>query len=366
MEAGQRSDGRRKRERVSVAWRRVLAVIVAGLAVLAPLPLRAQADPQRKAAAEALFSEGQKLLYDGDNEAACQRFEQSQTLDPGVGTLLYLGECYDRLGRTASAWANYREAESAARAAGQLDRARVARERAAKDEPQLARLAVQVADANPRESFELTINGKVLSAALFDVAFPIDPGRYELVARGFGRKPWTSLIEIEPARQQTVQVPALEATTEVAALPAADPYAASSANSASTASSAAVTDTPSTLSPRKQASIVVAAGGVAALATGVALGLVASGKDDDATRACGSICPDPGKAEALNEQAQDWAVGANIAYAVGGLALITSGVLFLWPEKAASSTSPTARRAPFDVSAQLGPSGGLLTIGGTL
>src|SRR6186713_2555584 len=87
--------------------------------MLAPAVASAQADAQQKAAAEALFDEAYQLLAQGQYESACRRFEQSQEIDPGVGTLLYLGDCFERSGKTASAWATFREASSAALAAGQ-------------------------------------------------------------------------------------------------------------------------------------------------------------------------------------------------------------------------------------------------------
>ena len=347
-----------RRGHAVAAWRRALVTLLAVLAWLPPLPAGAQEDTQRKAAAEVLFNEGQKLLYEERFEAACQRFEQSQAADPGVGTLLYLGECYDRLGKPASAWATYREAESAAKAAGHWDRARAAQDRANRLEPTLPKLTVQVAAENPHDGFELTINGKRLDPALFGVAFPIDPGNYELWARAFGRTPWSSSIEVQPAEQQSVRVPLLAPAParELEPLPATDPYGVA-------APARDEADTGHALTPLQEAAIMVAAGGVTALAAGVVMGLVAKGKDDDAKPFCpDNQCSTPGAAD-LNEEARQWAVGANIAYGVGALALITGGALYFWPK---GSSARAAGGRPFDISARLGPSGGLLTIGGVL
>lgn len=161
-----------------------------------PSAALAQDDPQQKAAAEALFDEGRELIGQGQLEAACRRFEQSQALDPGVGTLLYLGDCYERLGRSASAWAMYREASSSARAAGQGERSRVADERARHVAPGLSKLAVMVAAENRIDGFELVINGRLLAPALFGASFPIDAGRYRLVARAPGRTEWSALVDV--------------------------------------------------------------------------------------------------------------------------------------------------------------------------
>ena len=119
---------------------------VAGLAVfllLAP-PVFAQANASSQAAAEALFDEGVKQMKAGNFAEACSTLEESERVDPGVGTLLYLGECYDNLGRTASAWATFREAASLAASSGESAREKVAVEHAARLEPRLAYVKLSV------------------------------------------------------------------------------------------------------------------------------------------------------------------------------------------------------------------------------
>src|SRR5262245_38672975 len=88
-----------------------------------------------KAAAEALFDQGRAAMQEGDFGKACGLLERSQHIDPGVGTLLYLAECYEKSGRSASAWATFREAADAADRAKETGRARTGRDRAARLEP---------------------------------------------------------------------------------------------------------------------------------------------------------------------------------------------------------------------------------------
>ena len=68
--------------------------------------------------ADALFQEGRRLLDAGDATAACPKFEESQRLDPGLGTLLNLADCYERTSRLALALAPFRRAEGQARRLG--------------------------------------------------------------------------------------------------------------------------------------------------------------------------------------------------------------------------------------------------------
>src|ERR1700743_3286590 len=119
----------------------------------------AQVSAADKATAEALFDRGLTLLKEGRLEEACQRLEQSNTIEHGIGTMLYLAECYEKSGRTASAWALFREASSEAHAAGQVERATAGRQRAARLEPTLSRLTIEVPDAARVPGLEVTRNG---------------------------------------------------------------------------------------------------------------------------------------------------------------------------------------------------------------
>ena len=107
--------------------RRLLAFCLASSMGLAALgtssAARAQPNPEAKAAAEALFDEGRRLKGDGKFSEACPKFEESQKMAPGMGTLYNLADCYEHLGKLASAWTFYIEAAGAAQVAGQKDRA---------------------------------------------------------------------------------------------------------------------------------------------------------------------------------------------------------------------------------------------------
>src|SRR5579859_4583015 len=97
-----------------VAIRRMALVAFVCLAS-APLANAEQASGD-VARAEALFNEGVKLMESGQLGEACPKFAASQKLVRGIGVTLYLAECYERAGKTASAWAQFRLAESLASA----------------------------------------------------------------------------------------------------------------------------------------------------------------------------------------------------------------------------------------------------------
>jgi len=119
------------------------ASLAAGREARAQTPSN-QTPSNTNVAAEALFEEGRSLVAAGKVAEACPKFADSERLGPSVATLLNLANCWERVGRTATAWATYREAASAANAAGRKDYLATAQRRADGLAPKLARLIVTV------------------------------------------------------------------------------------------------------------------------------------------------------------------------------------------------------------------------------
>ena len=112
-------------------------------------PAHAQ-DAQAQAAGRALFNEGVALFNKGDFEAACPKFEASLKQFPGIGTRGKLAECYEKLGRYASAYQAYREVAQLATRSGDPAREQVASERAKSLEPKLSYVTVVAASRERR------------------------------------------------------------------------------------------------------------------------------------------------------------------------------------------------------------------------
>jgi TolA-binding protein len=66
-----------------------------------------------RADAEKLFDEGRRAMQSGDYALACPKFEASNKADPAVGTQMNLAMCWEKLGKTASAWAMYMQVANA-------------------------------------------------------------------------------------------------------------------------------------------------------------------------------------------------------------------------------------------------------------
>jgi hypothetical protein len=279
-----------------------------------------------KAAAESLFDHAMEYLKAGDLQAACENFEKSQKIDPAVGTLLYLAECYERTGRTASAWATFREAASLARALRETDRATIGDQRAARLESQLSRVTIDTANVQAIANLTVLQDGVPLNPALFGASIPIDPGSHTLRAEAPGYEPWTREFVVEAgARATTLDVPMLVA--KPVASPA-EPIRAVESKQVPLAAPEKDNHTP-TADYDPTASLILMGSGLAFIGGGVGFGIHAKNLDDRAARDCeGKLCATR-NAEKLSNDAQQAALFSNIAYGVGAAAIITGGILLL-------------------------------------
>ena len=85
----------------------------------------------------------------GKYAEACPKLEAAQKLYSSAGILLNLGDCYEKIGRTASAWTRFGEAVSVATRSNRADDADEARRRQEALEPALVRLVIRVPSPVP-------------------------------------------------------------------------------------------------------------------------------------------------------------------------------------------------------------------------
>ena len=275
---------------------------------------------------------------------ACPKLEESERIDPGIGTLLYLGECYEKTGRSASAWATFREAASAAQAQGETDRARVAAARADRLQAGLSKLTLRVTPETAQlAALRVTRDNVTLANGLLGVAIPVDPGKYHIVVSAEGYQSFEADLEVSAGGDsKTLEIPALKAA------PSPPPGAA--ATSATAAPKVITTLPPRNGEPgaprshangMRTAGYVTGALGVVGLGIGSYFGVKAIAKNSDAE----SYCPNgndkriDSRAESLTHDAKSAAVVANIAIGVGAAFAIAGVVLYLSSE----STEKTAR-----------------------
>ncbi len=161
-------------------------------------------------AAQALFDEAKQLMADGRYTAACPKFAESQQVDPGLGTQFHLADCWQHVGRLASAWALFRDVESQAHARGEFSRERVAHDCAAALEPFLPKLVIVPPDVGPGSTMTLRRDGVDVGREQWGVAVPIDPGAHAVAVTAPGKQPWEIAVEVPmEGKIVTVEVPPL-------------------------------------------------------------------------------------------------------------------------------------------------------------
>jgi len=170
---------------------------VASLTILCCVrPAAAEVTAGQRATAEALFQQAAELMEQKKFDQACEQFAASQELDPALGTTLYLADCYEQLGKTASAWALFQEAADGARRAQQADREQIANERAASLKVRLSKLELRVSPQHRVPGLELRLNDTPVPSASWNGPLPVDPGPTRVEARAPGKKPWSVQVKI--------------------------------------------------------------------------------------------------------------------------------------------------------------------------
>lgn len=312
------------------------AGVVAAL-LLAPASAAAVSDADQ-ARAEALFTEGRRLLAASRFAEACPKFAESQRLDPAIGTLLNLGDCYEKTGRTASAWAVFQGAAEEARRASDARRGTVASERAAALEARLVKLTIVVPRMSVTPGLVVKRDGVTVDRATWGTATPMDPGWHAIEATAPGKRRWTLPVTID----------AVHPTTVITVPPLEDLGAGADARESGTEGRA-----------RRLVGGIFVGTGVAALAAGAVFTGIAVAKNHESAPHCrGNLC------DALGVELREDALGgatASTVSVVSGLAAITGGAV-LW------LTAPTSAKKPHSTGIHAAPAIGAgqvsLTLGG--
>jgi len=156
----------------------------------------AAAPPGDVARAESLFQSARQLMREGKFGDACPQFEESQRLDPAPGTQLNLAECWERAGRTASAYREFLAVAQSSEKSGARERAAIARARAQSLENKLTRLAVTVPAGARVPGLQVLENGVPLAESAWGVPHALDPGPIVIEAQAPGRRAFRSEIAL--------------------------------------------------------------------------------------------------------------------------------------------------------------------------
>ncbi len=155
-------------------------------------------DAQQAAAAQSLYEQATRELDAKEYASACKKLEEVTRLLPNaLGAKFTLGDCYEKLGRLASAWAQFEAVKALAPTQGQTERAERAATRAAALLPRLARLTVAVpTELASLRNITILRDGVQLGEGQWGVEVPVDAGAHEIEASAPGYLTRKTTVEV--------------------------------------------------------------------------------------------------------------------------------------------------------------------------
>jgi tetratricopeptide (TPR) repeat protein len=312
------------------------ALVCAGLLGSArPAAAQARAAASASTPAADHFNEARALFERGETASACRMFERSYAEDPAPGTLYNMAVCHEREGRIADAYRQYDELASRAEAAGRADKAVGIRQRANALQPKLARVdLIHRADAVAGVT-GVSIDGTVFLADLVKRPVYLAPGKH--------------VIAIQHANGVTVT-----RTTEALAAgasqrvemedPAPEPEPEAPREVRIVRQELVVNHT------RRIASYATGGAGVALLAAGAVLGVLALHEKSAYQSLCeANQCPKPTDIQTAYDDRSTARIDANLSTVgliAGGVAVATAVYLFVSSRESASATSADLQVEP--------------------
>lgn len=277
------------------------------------------------ARAAGLFAEGMALAKAGNHAEACVKLEASLAVREALGTSFNLADCWEKVGRTASAHALFVKVAEKTRDLGQTERQEAAQARADALASKITRLRLTLS-AKPPGTVVLR-DGVAIPEAEWEHAVPVDPGKHEVELRADGKVSWSRNVEVvEPGTTTTLVLPELTDAPKPMVAPAVRPSA------------------PRPLPPPRQAPVqntnstrnivawsLVGAGAVGA-GVGVAMALRYSSRNNDAEAICprgfGCDTSEIARHDELVDDARTARTLALVGAGVGVAAFATAGYLF--------------------------------------
>jgi len=251
-------------------------------------------------------------------------------------TLYRLAECYETIGRLASAWEAFTKVVSEAKRAGKPDHEQDARERAGKLRPRLPKLTIVVpASLAELPGLEIRRDDVIVDGQLWNHPAPVDPGQRSIVATAPNRKPWRGSIAIKEAEAKELSLP-----PHLDAVP---------------------------LPGWKIGAGVAGGAGFAGFIVGVIWGSLAIVNRDKFLKSCGVTTKDdckmdPGysKAEPLFASAKNAAAISTVGFIVAGSAAAATGLMF-WLNARLGSATPA--RTSWEITPAIGTNGAGVILG---
>lgn len=295
--------------------------------------------------AQELFDQAIQLMEQGKHAEACAKFEGSNKAAWAPGTTINLADCYEKVGKVASAWAKFLEAEPHFRNRTPPDkRADTAKERAEALYPKLPRLNLKVPAEAKVAGLIIKRDGETIDEIQWGTGLPVDPGKHVLEASAPGKEAWKWQGDVsEPGKTVEVSLPVLKDGPADVPPPGGE----------------------SGMPVQKKIAIGVGAAGIVGLALGGVMGGLTLGKVGESN--CTKIADGSFACDKAGFEARDAAKGLATVSTIGLIAggVLAAGGVVLWLTAPSGAAAPKdAKDAPGAARVWIAPSFGGLAAGG--
>lgn len=337
------------------------ALLLGGLASAQPM------DESMRAAARDLAQQGVAAYEAGDFATATEKLERAYQVMSMPTIALWSARALTKGGRLLRASERYGDAlRWTGTAADQKLQARAQEDASKEREALQARIPALtlVIEGGLPQGAEVTLDGKVLPAALVGVAVPVDPGQHTARVSS-GTLVAEQVVQVAEAARLVIPL-------KLASAPAATPVAAAPAEAAPPAAyvppapeeSGAPAPSPGAApgedqggSSRRTVGLVVGGVGVVALGVGGAFLAVALGKKSDSDRYCrGTTCTDQRGVKSR----EDAVAAGNLATVAGlvGVVGLSAGAFLFFTAPSGGTGATGFGVGPMMVSDTVGVGGG--------
>ncbi len=295
----------------------------------------AQVDP------EVVYRSAVDDLKAGRYAEACPKFAEARRLkSDSLPALQGLAQCYDKAGKTASAWAKYRQLSVELKQSGDTGRAEAAANRAEELSHGLSTLEIRP-ESSDTAGLVVRLDKEEVPRAMFGTRMNVDPGHHILEATAPGFEVWSTTITVGASNDaKQIKVPPLVAKP--------------GGGGGASGGNAGV----------RTASFIVGGLGVVGLAVGGAFGGLAAGAASTVKSTCkNSECTTPAAQSDLSS-ANSKALISTIGVAAGA-GLLATGVILFVVSRPSGKQDEAPRAAWVLPSVGVGPNGGTVSLIGS-
>ncbi len=283
--------------------------------------------------------------------AACEKFDASDKLSPAGGTILNLADCYEKAGKTASAWAKYNEAADRATVAHRTDAEQFARDHARGLARRLSYLRVVVSpEVSATSGLVIRVDGAAIDRQAWSAPLPVDPGAHKIDTSAPGKKNQIASADVV-GEGETATITVSDLEDDPNAAPVVAPPKSIDEPPPENADS-------SKGSTQRFLGLGAVAAGVVGVGIGTVFGITAKTKHDRVVSDCPGGSCNSGADVTANDDSRSAAAISTVAFIAGG-ALVAGGVVLYL-------TAPKSNHASaIRVTPQVGVASGRLVLEGS-